>query len=109
MQPTSLHSCLEKNRARRDSSTLEAELNARLEAEIALVVIALGKVIAKAGQQIVKLCRPFGDVFAKWNVNATANNKIRYSHKNCCALLAEVKSTRTAATIQENVGIMLLF
>ena len=41
VQRTSLHLRLAKNRAERDSSTLEAVLNARLEAEVALVVVPL--------------------------------------------------------------------
>lgn len=56
---------------------LEAVLNARLEAEVALVVVPGRKVIAKAGQQIVKLCRPYDEVFAQRNVDATADDEVK--------------------------------
>ena len=45
--------------------------------EIALVVIAVCKGIAKTGQHIVNLCRPDSDVFAKRNVDTSADNEVK--------------------------------
>jgi len=59
------------------TSRLEAELNTGLVPEVALVVVAMREVIAKAGQEIVKLCRPYGEVFAQRNVDASADDKIK--------------------------------
>ena len=56
---------------------LEAELNTSLVSEIALVVVAVCKGIAKAGQHIVNLCRPDSDVFAKRNVDTSADNEVK--------------------------------
>jgi hypothetical protein len=55
----------------------KSKLNARLVAEVALVVVAMGKVIAKAGQEVVELRWSDGDVFAYRNVDASANEEIK--------------------------------
>ncbi len=55
----------------------EPEKQTGLVAEVALVVVALGERVAKAGQQVVKLGWPKGDVFAQWNVDATADDEIK--------------------------------
>jgi hypothetical protein len=58
---------------KRESRPLEPDLNAGPVAEIALVVVALGEGIAKAGQQIVKLSGPDGDPVGNRNIDSTAS------------------------------------
>lgn len=74
MQYRALHPLLAKNPI---WFLLEVELNACLEPEVALVIVACRKVIAKSSQQIVKLSRPYGEVFAQRNIDAPADDKIK--------------------------------
>ena len=94
MQRTSLHPRLGKNRAERDSNTLEAVLNARLEAEVALVVVRAVKSLPKRVSKYVKLCRPYDEVFAQRNVDATANDEIE---RIVARRLAENRAAGTSA------------
>jgi len=57
--------------------SLEPERHARLVAEVALVIVATRKAVAKAGQQVVKLRRPEGNALGKGNINASANEEIK--------------------------------
>jgi hypothetical protein len=59
------------------SGTSKTELNTRLIPKIALVVVAMCKVIAKAGQQVIELRWTDGDVFTQRNVDATADQEIK--------------------------------
>src|SRR5580692_7239106 len=68
---------LSNERYIQESSWLKAELNPSLVPEVALVVVAPRKIVAKASQQIIKLCWPYGEVFAQRNVDASADNKIK--------------------------------
>ena len=57
-------------------SQLEPENNASVVTEVALVLIALGKVIAEASQHKIKLRRPDREVVANGNIEAPANDEI---------------------------------
>jgi hypothetical protein len=63
-------------RSRGLSAVLKPELNAGLIAEVALVVVACCKGIAKAGQKIVKLLRPDGDLRGGRDVDAAADDEV---------------------------------
>jgi hypothetical protein len=52
------------------SSPLKAELNAGLEAKVTLAVVAARKVIAKAGQLIIRVYEPDAEVLRDRDVNA---------------------------------------
>lgn len=56
---------------------LETELYSGLIPEVALVVVALGKVIPEASQQVLELRWPDGDVLVYGNVDAAADEKIK--------------------------------
>jgi hypothetical protein len=49
---------------------LEPELNASLEAKVALTVVAAGEVIAEAGQLIIRIHEPDCEVLRDGDVNA---------------------------------------
>jgi hypothetical protein len=57
--------------------SLEPERHPRLVAEVALVVVATRKAVAKAGQEIVKLRRPESNALGKGNINASADDEIK--------------------------------
>jgi hypothetical protein len=57
------------------SSPLKAELNAGLEAKVTLAVVAARKVIAKAGQLIIRVHEPDAEVLRDRDVNAAANHQ----------------------------------
>jgi hypothetical protein len=55
----------------------EAELNTSLVAKVALIVVAGRQAVAKAVQEIVKLCRSDREVLAQRNVDASADDEIK--------------------------------
>jgi len=55
---------------------LEPKYDAGVVAEVALVVVALGKAIAKPRQHKIKLCRPDGDGFCHGNVEPSTYDEI---------------------------------
>ena len=59
------------------SSALKTELYSSLVSEVALVIVALREVIAKASQQVLKLRWPDGDVLVHVNVDASTNEEIK--------------------------------
>jgi hypothetical protein len=56
---------------------LEPESNASLVPEVTLIVVTMRKGIAKAGQHVVKLHWPDGDVFVDRYVDTSANDEIK--------------------------------
>ena len=54
-------------------SSLEPKLNAGLEAEVALAVVAAGEVVAEAGQHIIRIHDSDRDFFAGRKVDAAAH------------------------------------
>ena len=60
-----------------NQAPLETELYSSLVPEVALVVVPVGKVIAKPGQQVLELRWPDGDVLIHWNVDASTNEEIK--------------------------------
>ena len=56
---------------------LEPENDARVVAEVALVVVAFGKIVAEASQKKVNLRRPNSDGFAQGDVEPSANEEIK--------------------------------
>ena len=59
------------------SQNSKTELNTSLIPKIALVVVTMRKIIAKAGKQIIKLCWTDSNVFAHRNVDASADEEIK--------------------------------
>ena len=59
------------------SPPLKTELYSSLVPEVALVIVALREVIAKASQKILKLRWPDGDVFVHGNVDTSTNEEIK--------------------------------
>jgi len=55
---------------------LEPDHNAAVVAEVALVVVAVGKTVAEAGQHKIKLSRPDGNVFGQGDIEPTTNDEI---------------------------------
>ena len=58
-------------------SQLEPENDARVVAEVALVVVASGKVVAEASQNKVNFRRPNGDGFGQGYVESSTNDEIK--------------------------------
>lgn len=58
-------------------SQLEPENDARVVAEVALVVVAASKTVAKASQKKINLRRPNGDRFAQRDVESSTNDEIK--------------------------------
>jgi len=56
---------------------LEAKLNTGLVPEVALVVVAMRKVVAKPSQQVLELRWTDGDVLVHGNVDASADQEIK--------------------------------
>ena len=52
---------------------LEPQLDAGLEAKVALAVVAAGEVVAEAGQFIIRIHQPDRDLAADGNIHATAD------------------------------------
>lgn len=52
---------------------LEPELDAGLEAKVALAVVATGEVVAEAGQLIIRVHQPDRDLAADGDIHATAD------------------------------------
>lgn|SRR5208283_349891 len=60
-----------------NQAPLETELYSSLIPEVALVIVALREIIAKASQQVLKLRWPDGDVLVHGNVDASTNKEIK--------------------------------
>ena len=69
---------------------LEPEYDAGVVAEVALVVVALGKAIAKPRQHKIKLCRPDGDGFCHGNVDPSTYDEIERIVAGVCSRGASV-------------------
>jgi hypothetical protein len=58
-------------------ATAESEDNSAVVAKIALILIALSKIIAEAGQHKIKLRRPDRNVSANWDIKSATNDEIK--------------------------------
>jgi len=80
---------------------LEAELDARLIPEVALVIVACREGIAKTGQEIVKLYGPNGYLGGDRNVDPAADDEVKR------IVAGRVASSEAARAALEQVSIKI--
>ena len=91
-------------RVKNNDSQLEAENDACVVPEVALVVIARGEGAVEAGQHEIKLCRSDGNGFGQRDVDSSTNDEIKSIVARACNSRAAGLASLEQVSVNIRVG-----